>query len=475
MKYHILIFTYLLSSCSANTPPSEPAPNSLPSQTTTQVGEAASVNLSPSSAGFWRADFSWVSPTTRLDFVRSSKKRRPERLKLLDDDFEIVSANSLDSIRRKDGAAFNAVSVLEPTSIENPPAGYLPFAQFGDGGLLLYTGRFHTCAGICPLDNNNDEGPWRITISPGASERMIINGAVANGPTSFVDGGDGTKVYIGNSRIVQAPGMLAVIDAALPNSVSNGLDQLFPPLMAYFGERLGALNQAQMLFASYNVPGDLAGSSIKGGTLPQQVFMHFEGAQIPDFSSENDFSYWLAWFFAHESAHLHQRYRTAPYEENDSWLHEGSAEAFAYLALRDLGFVTDTYLEQRLTGAKKACATALEGGSLHDVLNRDGPFQAFYDCGLILHLAVDAASRDSSNSDLFVTWKAFIQRVAEGAPWNTATYLDTIKEKANEEIANVVEAVVTEHLDAPLSVLDRGLARSGFRHATPGPKASQLQ
>ena len=91
---------------------------------------------------------------------------------------------------------------------------------------------------------------------------MIINGAVATGPTSFVDSRDGTKVYIGNSRIVQAPGMLAVIDAALPNSVSNGLDQLFPPLMAYFGERLGALNQAQMLYASYNVPGDLAGSSI---------------------------------------------------------------------------------------------------------------------------------------------------------------------------------------------------------------------
>ena len=196
--------------------------------------------------------------------------------------------------------------------------------------------------------------------------------------------------------------------------------------------------------------------------MPQQVFMHFEGAQIPDFSSKTDFSYWLTWFFAHESAHLHQRYRTAPYEENDSWLHEGSAEAFAYLALRDLGFVTDPYLEQRLTSAKKACATALEGGSLQDVLNRDGPFQAFYDCGLILHLTVDAASRASSNSNLFVTWKAFTQRVAEGAPWNTATYLDTIREKANEETVIFVEAVVTQRLDAPLSLLDRSLASSGF-------------
>ena len=151
MKHCVLIVTYLLSSCSAPTPLPQPPPSS--PATTTQVGEAASLNLSPSSAGFWRADYSWASPTTQLDFVRSSNERRPERLKLLDDDFEIVSANGLDSIRRKDNAVFNAVSVLEPTSIENPPAGYLPFAQFGDGGLLLYTGRFHTCAGICPLDN----------------------------------------------------------------------------------------------------------------------------------------------------------------------------------------------------------------------------------------------------------------------------------------------------------------------------------
>lgn len=455
MKYAALT-VILFSACSdrinSEAPPLE----------NTLFGEAAAVHLTPEDTEFWRADFSWEQPVTELNFVRHSNKRRPDRLKTVDNDFEIFSTDEGDAIRRRDGAMFNAVSILEPTSIENPPAGYLPFAKFGDGGLLLYTGRFHTCTGACPVDGNRDEEPWHITIDPGHGQRMILNGVIRRGRASFADGGDGTKVYIGDGKVIDSPNLLAVIDTALPDTVTTNLNLLFPPLMDYFGERLGILNETQMLFASYNVPGDLGGSSIKGGTLPRQVFMHFEGEQIPEFSSEADFPYFLAWFFSHEAAHLHQGQRAVQYEEFDSWIHEGTAEAFAYLSLQHLEATPTSYLAKRLDRAKRNCADALAGGSLLSVLERDQPFQALYDCGLIIHLVVDAASRRSTGEDLFDAWTDFTGRVAQGANWNAETYLEVVRSKADNETAGFVEKIITTRVNDPAAVLDAGLLASGF-------------
>lgn len=452
MKHLVAFAVALLFACFVEAAAEETVP----------VGEAAAVRLSPADHVYWRTDFSWETPATQLDFVRQSNKRRPERLKVIGEHFEVFSTEESDAIRRKDGAAFNAVSILEPISIENPPAGYLPFAQFGDGGLLLHTGRFHACAGPCPTDDNQNEGPWRVAIDPGEDGRMILNGAVETGLASFVDTGDGTKVYIGDGEIISSKSLLAVIDAALPDTVVESLNRLLPPLMDYYGERLGKLREKQMLFASYNVPGDVRGSSIKGGTLPRQVFMHFEGDKIPEFSSEADFPYFLAWFFAHEAAHLHQRHRFAQYDNADSWIHEGVADAMAYLALQEMDAAPDAYLAKRLDRARTACADALAGGSLRSVLERDAPFQAYYDCGLIIHLAADAAARRGSGADLFGVWKTFIQRVGDGAPWNTETYLRVVSEAADEETADFIEEVAEGRIDDPVAALRIGLTASGF-------------
>ena len=231
--------------------------------------------------------------------------------------------------------------------------------------------------------------------------------------------------------------------------------------MDYFGDRLGALNEKQMLFASYNVPGDLDGFSVKGGVLPNQVFIHFEGAQIPELSSGEDFPSFLAWFFAHEASHLYQNLGSARYEEFDSWIHEGSADAFAYLSLQSLEAAPAEYLATRLDQAKEGCASALTDGNLHSALERDQPFQAFYDCGLIIHLTADAALRQSSDGDLFTVWTDFERRVANGSPWNTATYLDVVREKGGRAAADFIETLVTQQINDPSTFLTTGLIESG--------------
>ena len=438
-----------------------------------QPGEAANVVLSPMGPESWKAEFSWTTPVTQLDFVRHSDKRRPNRLTVVDDNFEIFSTDEGDAIRRRDGAAFTAVAVIEPTIIEDPPSGYLPFAKFGDGGLLLHTGRFHTCAGPCPGENGQNEGPWFMTINIDTQQRMILNGAVKTGPSSFKDTDNGTKIYIGNGAITTGSNLLAVIDKALPAGVKQKLDELFPPLMNYFGKRLVELTETQMLFASYNVPGDVEEFSIKGGVLPRQVFMHFEGKEIAELSRGADFPYFLSWFFAHEAAHLHQGDLPSNYDKADSWIHEGSADAFAYLYLQQLDAPPTSYLTQRVNKAKQSCANALAQGPLRTALEREQPFQSLYDCGLIIHLSVHAMAQVNSSSDLFKAWTNFRDRIASGSPWNTTTYVAVVTELAGEATAELVDRMITEQLEDPAKFLDQLAAPIVDFHA--GRSASRVQ
>lgn len=437
----------ILTSCSVQ-------PDAISSLTQSEpIGEAATVVLSPMSSDAWKAEFSWTTPVTQLDFVRHSDKRRPDRLSVLDDNFELFSTDNGDAIRRRDGNTFTYVAIVEPTSIENPPSGYLPFARFGDGGLLLHTGRFHACAGPCPSENGTDKGPWSFTIDGTKDLRTLVNGTLQFGRASFVDAGDGTKVYIGDGEITQGSNLVAVIDKALPDNVTNQLNQLFPPLMDYFGKHLGALTETQTLFASYNFPGDVEGYSIKGGALPRQVFMHFEGKELPEFSGDADFPHFLSWFFAHEAAHLYQRALPTNYDKAESWIHEGAADAFAYLSLQDLDAAPSAYLTKRLDRARETCARVLADGPLNTILERLQPFQTFYDCGILIHLAVHAAASRRSDSNLFNVWTNFTTRVAQGTPWNTNTYLAVVKDIAGEDIADLVESVVTQRLEDPAQTL----------------------
>ena len=384
------------------------------------------IHLTPEKKGHWRADYTLNAPTQTLRFIRPSNGMRPTQVRILDPGFVWARQGEDDVIVRADGAPFRAVSIAEATEFNLPEKDYLPFAQFGDGGLLIYTGRFHACGDICPLDASGDQGPFRITINPGerlfkSGGAIVAHGKVATGAISFTDRGDGTKIYVGNGTIKSNGAFVSIIDRRLPRLIRHDLERLFPVLMEAFAERLGPLPRRPMLFVSYNVPGTVvAGSSIKGGALPDQVFMHFEGAETAAFSTSQDFEPFIAWFFAHEAAHLYQRGREMQRDEADSWIHEGGAEALAALALTAIGFDRDA-VAARISEKSDACAKALKRGAVASAYERRD-FDTFYSCGLMAHLSVhDALSR--SGSDLFAVWRNFMAYVADGGAWSGDAFM----------------------------------------------------
>ena len=262
---------------------------------------------------------------------------------------------------------------------------------------------------------------------------------------------DGTMIYVGPSNPVETDYVIALVDPALPRDIQGPLDELIPQLMAYYVDKLGALASKPMLFASLDRHSGPDGNpnsnsfSSQGGTLPGQVFMHFAGdAWFEDEAVRGpNITGSLEWFFAHEAGHIYQRGSEHFSDKNEAWIHEGGADAFAALALSQLGKATPDYIQKRKNEAIESCLEGLKKGPLNTAADR-GDFGLMYNCGMVVQLAVDKAVRQKSNgtSDLFTVWADFLVKVKGGNPWNTTTFLDTVETHGGSDVRALSENII---------------------------------
>ena len=336
----------LLVACANEGPAS--APDSAPEPT---------ISLSPDGPDAWRASYALSAPALSLRFARNPDDSRKTRWQV-EDGYEITHIDGADYLKRKDGAEFTSAFVIAPARYAVLQKGYAPFSPYTDGGLLIYSGQFQACAGPdeCP-----DGAAWPLTVTPPNGAHIIVEGAAHESSVTFTESGDGTNIYVGEGEPIASSHFIAVVDASLPEEVNDALHSLLPPLMDYFTERLGPLPERPMLFASLdpNAPKG-SGYSSQGGTLPNQIFIHLYGEQWAHNASEK-LAGFLPWFFAHEVGHLFQNARSgyAGYEMEQSWIHEGGADALAALTIARFGGANESYVTERILRAERDCADGL--------------------------------------------------------------------------------------------------------------------
>ncbi|WP_374555704.1 hypothetical protein [Thermomonas sp.] len=443
----LLLLLSPLAANAADTPADRAAPG---------VDALPAIALARAPDGRWSVRYALPAPATRLVFSRPDTHGiRARDWAPLDPAFRIAVEDGIEVVRRQDGRAFReAAFAMRPlyVSLEKD---YAPFSPFGDGGLLLYTGRFHACADRC---EGLDAPAWRLTLVPPANQHAIVGGRVVD-TVDVMDGEDGTNLYVGSAVPVETPDVVAVIDAAMPTDIRTRLTTLLPRLMAVYAGQLGALPTKPMLFASRDAAHPGGGYGYQGGTLPGQVFMHLYGDN-PAFATPA-FAGRLDAFFAHEAAHLYQHYPEAA--QADTWIHEGGADALAAVALRQLGEGDPAAVPAQLAQARTACATSLAAGPLAEAGTR-GDFDAYYRCGFVLQMAVDAAVRRASNGqcDLFCVWRDFQGRVRNGAPWTGATFIAAARSRGGDAVAEFLRAATEGRAEAPGALLASGMAAAGL-------------
>ncbi|MDG1750802.1 MAG: hypothetical protein P8I03_03965 [Thalassotalea sp.] len=391
-------------------------------------------------------------PANRLSFVRNPDNSRVERWKPISPDFEIVFEEGKEYLNKKDGSSFEHAELMLTPTYKHLSKDYAPFSPYSDSGVLIYTGRLFACIDMCTEDVND----WRVSMNIPLGEHLIVNGKVYTNSTNWVDRDDGMNIYVGRQKPIETDSVIAVIDSGLPEEIKLSLSADIPKLMVYFQERLGKLNGVKpTLFASYAKVDD---RSSQGGTLPNQIFMHWNLNDLDAKVKDTKFINQTTWFFAHEVAHLYQRSKFGVLygEPNQSWLHEGNADWLAALALLDLYPKTEEYITEKVGRFKKHCVDGLKELSLIEATN-EGQFGLYYTCGLLIHRAIDHAVQKKSNGlkNIYSLWNEFRQKVEHGDEKGPETFLTLVEQYTSKELVIRIKKLVETKLSSPEDILNR--------------------
>jgi hypothetical protein len=367
--------------------------------------------------------YSLAEPTPALHFAQELGGYRSQDWRPSDTGYRWVTEANGERLERADGTRFSSLTVTMPLRYRALPKSYAPFSPFSDGSALIHTGQFHAC----PASPCKGTDPLSVRIS--APGKIIgVEGRRLGNEASFVSVEDGTNVFVGMLAPVKANGFIAIIDPGLPEDMRLHLERSLPLAINDFARVYRPLSFTPELYVSIDArPRSDGHESTQGGTLPNQIFMHFDGQHARERMAKGS-PFWLDWFFAHEAAHLFQQDKIGKLAGDDTaaWIHEGGADAMAALSLLPRGPKEREYVEQRVREAKTACVKGLTARPLNQA-SASGNYDMHYQCGLLIWLALDGERRNAQPLGLHALNKAFFARVRGGEPWNQETFLSTAR------------------------------------------------
>lgn len=383
---------------------------------------AATVDLMPE--GQVRLTYDLARPVGALHFAKSLGGYRAGAWTTDVPDVRWVGEGNGERVERIDGKPFDRMSFRISVRYRHLPKNYAPFSPFSEGSALIYSGHFSVCT-AAPCD---DPPPLPITVvAPGKT--IGVGGRRVKDRAAFVSRNEGTNIFVGTLAPVAASGFVAIIDPGLTAEARDHLKHSLPLAVDSFAAVYGHLSFRPELYVSVDPrPRDDGHMSTQGGTLPHQIFMHFDGKGARERAATGS-PYWLDWFFAHEAAHLFQQDKAGEAASDDvaAWIHEGGADAMAAIELARRGADERRYVEQRRQEAAAACTAGLAIMPLGHA-SQNGKFDLHYQCGLLIWLAMDGALHKAGKPGLSALNNAFFARAKRGAPWNEATFLATARD-----------------------------------------------
>ncbi len=214
------------------------------------------------------------------------------------------------------------------------------------------------------------------------------------------------------------------------------------------------------MFFSFEAARDPNSTSWKGGTLPGLIQMHIEAAA----GAEEDRALLDRFFkfLAHEAAHMWNGELFRAPEQNQSWMHEGGAEAFAYRAMRRANLLTDSELDARQAADLNRCLAGIGARALDDA-EAHHDFRSVYACGSALAWLTEAAvRRKDPTADLHTFWRRMFN-AAPSRTYDETLYLATLGELADSPSAQFIDDFVHRPMPDRLERTIAAFANEGLQ------------
>jgi hypothetical protein len=431
----------------------------------------------PDSDGVWRAVYHLGAPAERLRFQRQAAFYRPDVWEIATPGWRFEREGDDQLLVAKDTSyAADTIEVRFPVFTEHLPKEYELFGAFSDGSVAVYTGHLYvTTRDEPPHAEDESRGEpddaeflRRVELVPRAGENLVVQGRVSAERLVWDDPhGDGTYVYFGGIEPLETDAMIAVVDPGAPGWLVEQMHRMLPTFFDEYTTRFGEPLpwKPVVLFGFVDV--DRPGLSSGGGTLTGLIQMSATGhawhEATPDSSEQ------LLYLIAHEAAHLWNGQLHAYDDSADSWMHEGSADAFAELLLRQSGAIDDARLAERRSDALNLCARGLGGGPLADSLRRS-EFDNYYSCGNLIAVWSVAATGDPGDADrLYALWRTIFAGAdpADGS-YDRETYFAALGKTGAtaERVRRLRNFIDAEHPD-PVEALVELFAAVGVELGLP--------
>ncbi|MCM2315408.1 MAG: hypothetical protein NDJ92_09695 [Thermoanaerobaculia bacterium] len=369
---------------------------------------------------YWRATWHLAEPATELVFERRAAEFRRGVFEVLTPGFTLEKRGDREVLRTS-GAPSRTITVRFPVYTRWLEKEYEFFRTFSDGSVSIYTG--HLLAR--PVTDGDDCGEcviraYRLVGPPGVP--VVVDGRVHASPMAwFYDEGQGTYVYIGAIEPVETPEMILVVDPALPDWLEDETKRALPRLFSLYSERFGVVLPVRPTVLFNYVEGESSGHSSGGGVLPGMIQLTAEGRAWGERS--DDAMRHLFHFLAHEAVHLWNGQVVNYPDSEDSWMHEGSADALAERTLLELGLIDEARFLEYQSAALNECRRGLAGFPLREAGEREA-FDLYYSCGNALALATE---RLSGGDDLFGFWRRLIGRALESRTYGADDYFAVLE------------------------------------------------
>ncbi|KQS55648.1 hypothetical protein ASG17_06155 [Brevundimonas sp. Leaf363] len=347
-------------------------------------------------------------------------------------------------------------------------AEYDPALIFTDGAVALYSGQFDVipmpsvaAARALPVDLNGVDVPggpsvvtWRDRAGP-----VLFKGQRVAAPTA-----EDAKTYVlfGEAAVKGGRGVTTVIDPGLPHWLGDELAQFTPRVMDFYAQRVGPHGGDQpTLMVSWTGPTQHL-SSMGGSVLPGLISMNFEGEGVlgPDKAALDR----AHWFIGHESAHFWMGSNGLEYEfARDAWITEGGADL---MAVRAIAAIDPTYdARAELQTEVDDCVRLAAGQPVATAYQR-GDHRAYYACGAVWGLVIEAAQRARMGGDYFDVVRGFKDGPvgADGKLTRDEWLTQLTRLSGDPTLAIDIARMLDDGVANPSAVLARLFERSGVAY-----------
>jgi len=358
----------------------------------------------------WEVKYTFDEPVSELNLGPAVVSFRTDAWKFPNPNIKLISSNGEEKIISF-GGSFSTLRVIIDAYSEFPPNNYVPIAMFSDGGAAFFLG-------FLTGSVKTDEGSMPMKVS------FKLN-SLAGGQTiqpDHIDKESSLYAYFGSREPVKKGHVYLIMDPGTPDWLKKIFEKTVSSVSQIYSRQLNhKLSKPPLAIIAAGDLENFNGYSIKGGAVNGEFIMMLRGRNLLEQSVS------LRKMFekltAHELAHLWQKSMfAAGYNNQQPWIHEGSAEAMAVAALEMAGLWSRKDVTEFNKNTKKKCRQAIGSRSLQEAVD-SGDWSPVYPCGYGLF-----TSKDSTPFEL---WSSLIRMAEKRESIYSQSMLENILHQLN--------------------------------------------